>query len=284
MLPFISTPPPCFLPNNKSSLAHHEFVQEEISRLLRNEYIVEHQNPVYCTNPLTVADNKKKLRLVLDLRHVNPYLKRKSFRYDDLSILSKIVSENDYMTTFDLTSGYHHIDIYPMHQMYLGFSWTFPGNRTRYFSFTVLVFGLSTACYLFTKMLRPLVRRWRYQGIRCVVYLDDGINLAPTISDCNRTTEVMTTDLDKSGLLINLPKSNLTPTQCTEWLGTTIDTRTMLFSVLSRKIDELISFASNVTNSIGTAQRILNAITGKLQSMHLSVGPLVRLQTRCILF
>ena len=161
-----------------------------------------------------------------------------------------------------------------LHQMYLGFSWTFPGNRTRYFSFTVLVFGLSTACYHFTKMLRPLVRRWRYQGIRCVVYLDDGINLAPTISDCNRTTEVMTTDLDKSGLLINLPKSNLTPTQCTEWLGTTIDTRTMLFSVPSRKIEKFVLFASNVINSIGTTPSISNAITRKLQPMHLSVGPL----------
>ena len=284
MLPFILTPPPCYLSNNKSSLAHPEFVQGEISKLLQNKCIVEHQNPTYCTNSLTVADNKKKLRLVLDLRHVNPYLKTKSFRYDDLSILSKIVSENDYMTTFDLTSGYHHVDIYPQHQMYLGFSWTFPDNRTRYFSFTVLVFGLSTACYLFTKMLRPLVRKWRSQGIRCVVYLDDGINLAPTSSECNRTTEVMTTDLDKSGLLINLSKSNLTPTQCTEWLGTSIDTRTMLFSVPSRKIEKFIMFASNVINSFGTTPRILNAITGKLQSMHLSIGPLVRLQTRCIYF
>jgi len=41
--------------------------------------------------------------------------------------------------------------------------------------FKVLPFGLSTACYLFTKLMRPLVRYWRGRGLKAIVYLDDGI-------------------------------------------------------------------------------------------------------------
>ena len=35
MLPFISIPPPCFLPNNKSSLAHPEFVEKDTYTVIR---------------------------------------------------------------------------------------------------------------------------------------------------------------------------------------------------------------------------------------------------------
>ena len=74
------------------------------------------------------------------------------------------------MFTFDLKSGYHHIDIHPDYQTYLGFAW-----EGKFYVFTVLPFGLSTACYVFTKVLRPVVKHVRAQGIRIVLYLDDGM-------------------------------------------------------------------------------------------------------------
>jgi hypothetical protein len=40
----------------------------------------------------------------------------------------------------------------------------------------VLPFGISTAGYIFTKVLRVLVKRWREQGIPVVMFLDDGIS------------------------------------------------------------------------------------------------------------
>ena len=41
------------------------------------------------------------------------------------------------MYKFDMRHGYHHIDIFPEHQTYLGFSW-FYEEKLRYFVFTVL--------------------------------------------------------------------------------------------------------------------------------------------------
>ncbi len=72
--------------------------------------------------------------------------------------------------TFDLRSGYHHVDIHPDFVKYLGFSWIFNGIR-RFFVFRVLVFGLSPAPFVFTKMLRNLVLYWRSLGIKIVIYI-----------------------------------------------------------------------------------------------------------------
>ena len=110
----------------------------------------------YCCNPLTVAEGKK-LRLVLDLRHVNPYLRKNKFRYEDLDTVIDILQPGDYFTMFDLISAYYHINIHPDFYQYLGFHWTFPDGKVRYYVYTVLVFGLSPASYVFTKVMRPHV-------------------------------------------------------------------------------------------------------------------------------
>jgi hypothetical protein len=59
--------------------------------------------------------------------------------------------------SFDIKSGYHHIEIFEPDQCFLGFSWEFSGVR-KYFKFTVLPFGLSTGPYIFSKVIRPLVK------------------------------------------------------------------------------------------------------------------------------
>ena len=71
-IPFASYSAPCFLSNNLSALMHPDFVVHAISELLDNSCITEHSEPSFCFNPLTVAVAEgKKLRLVIDLRHVN---------------------------------------------------------------------------------------------------------------------------------------------------------------------------------------------------------------------
>ena len=122
-----------------------------------------HSEP-YCCNPLTVATGADKLRLVLDLRHVNPYVRLQKFRHDDLHTLAELFEQGDFFVTFDLKSGYHHISIHPDSIQYLGFQWTFHNGRHRFLVFTVLPFGLNCASHIFTNILRPLVEKWRGEG------------------------------------------------------------------------------------------------------------------------
>ena len=66
------------------------------------------------------------------------------------------------MISFDLKSGYHHIEIHKNFQKFLGYSWkSSKTNKLKYYVFTVLPFGLSSAPYVFTKCLKPLQKYWR---------------------------------------------------------------------------------------------------------------------------
>ena len=88
--PFGRYPSPCFLVNNKSSLGHPHFVQRAILELLANCCIQEHSAPPFCVNPITVAEGKK-LRLVIDLRHINQCLVLPKFKSEDLRSLSEVL-------------------------------------------------------------------------------------------------------------------------------------------------------------------------------------------------
>jgi len=280
-MPFLEHPPLCHTKNNKSSLKHPGFVEQAINALLEKGCIIELEDRPYCCNPLTVAE-RPKLRLVIDLRHVNKYIKTTKFRYEDLSTLSEMFKEGDYFTKFDLTSGYHHIDIHPEHWKYLGFEWLFSNGQTRFFHFVVLPFGLSPACYVFTKVLRPLVKKWRSSGIRSILYIDDGINGSNSYKSALISAKAVFQDLENSGFVINIEKSDFEPKQTGEWLGSIIDTRNMTFTVPKRKIEKLKHSLSNTLSCQYSSAKQLSKIAGQLSSMHLAIGPLVRLFTRNI--
>ena len=279
LIPFVETPPPFYAKNNMSAMRHASFVRKEITKLLKNGLIEELPGPSHCCNPLTVSD-KGKLRLVLDLRHVNQYILLKKFRYGDLRHVAELFEQNDFFITFDLTSAYHHIDIHPAHHKFLGLHFEFNGVE-RYFIFTVLPFGLSPASYVLTKVMRPLTKRWRGKGIKSVVFIDDGIAAQKNWKSTKQAADNIERDLGESGFMVNREKSDFNPKQQGKWLGAIIDTVVMRFYVPKEKVENLKENIQEVLKG-GTTPKSLAKIAGMLSSMHMSIGPLVRLFTRNI--
>ena len=145
------------MPHNKSAFRHSEFVTQAIAELLANGCIVEHNVPPFCVDPITVAEWKK-LRLVIDLRHINNYLVKFIFKYEDLRSLSQILEEGHWLFTWDLKSGYHHADICSEHQAYLDFVWSING---------VLKFFLSALVALvivFYQIVAPVAEALAFHG------------------------------------------------------------------------------------------------------------------------
>ncbi|XP_032241702.1 uncharacterized protein LOC116620164 [Nematostella vectensis] len=278
-LPFGMYPPRCFLNNNFSSLRNKDLVSKAIYELLSNQCIVEHDKAPYCVNPLTVAEGEK-LRLVIELRHVNGYLVKQIFKYEDLRSLSQVIEEGNWFFTWDLKSGYHHVDIDEEHQQYLWFSWVFIDGTRRYFTFTVLPFGLSSACFCFTKFLRPLVKRWRSMGHVSFLYLDDGLGSQPDKLSAQVANTIQRRDLESSGLLCNMDKSHWVPMQAGEWLGFVIDTIAMKFSIPDKKVQKLKGFLDAALSDGYCSHRFLARIGGTVMSCALAVGPISRLLTR----
>ena len=140
-------------------------------------------------NPLSVSVQPcGKKRLILDLCHVNKCLLNQRVKFEDWKVALSYFTKGSYMYSFDLKSGYHHVEISQEHQTYLGFSWEVADSGDEIFHvFTVLPFGLSTAPYVFTKLLKPLEKRWRLQGICIAIFLDDGWGIVQDKQDCHAT-------------------------------------------------------------------------------------------------
>jgi len=111
-LPFYSEPNNCILRNNRSALDNSEFVESEIQKLSRLGCIREVYTLPKVINPLTVAKNKDKCRLVLDCRHINPHLHKFRFKYEDSVEASNQFKRGDFLFAYDLPSAYHHIEIF----------------------------------------------------------------------------------------------------------------------------------------------------------------------------
>ena len=93
-------------------------------------------------------------------------------------------------------SGYHHVDIFHEHRAILAFSWDFGTGVARYFQFTVLPFGLSSAPFIFTKLLKPLETLWRSHGIPLAIFLNDGVGAGQS---ANHKSSVVRSDLARAG-------------------------------------------------------------------------------------
>ena len=172
------------------------------------------------------------------------------------------MGEGDHFTTLDLSSGCHHIEIHLEHRKFLGFEWTFEDRSTKYFHFCVLPFSLSSACYVFTKVLRPFTKRWRGIGIKAIIYIDDGIVASRSFQLAKTTGKLIKNDLVSAGFVINAEKSDFYPKTRGKWLGTIIDTIGMTFTVPSEKINKLLADIKNILMQNGLTPKQLAKITG----------------------
>ena len=279
-IPFIRLPDPVFYRNHNSAFKHAEFVEEAIQELAALSCNVQcSQCPAVCSSLSVVVNARGKKRLVLDLRYVNQFILLTKFKYEGLNIVPQLFSKGDYFFTFDLKSGYHHVDIHKDCWPYLGFSWGV-GPQTKWYTFTVLLFGLASACYVFTKLLRSLVKRWRSMGLRCIVYIDDGICAAKSETECTTVKDVILSDLGKADFVLSIAKCMLDPIQRGEWLGFVLDMRVGSFFVPSEKISRLQSSIASLDLNQPVQVRAISSVVGQIISMNLAIGPVARLQTR----
>ena len=255
--------------NHNSTITHHRFVSNPITELLANRCIVKVTQKPHICSPLSVVTNiDGKLQLVLNLRYLNQFLHKVQFKYKDIRVALLMFSREDLLFKFDLKSGYHHLDIFESHHKYLGFAWK-EGEKIGYFVFTVLLFGLATACYAFTKLMRPLVRFWRGRGLRVVLYLDDGI-VATKQDEANQESEQVQRDLCTAGLVTNSCKSQWMPSKRLIWLGFEDDLERGQLLVPQLKIDSLMEQMKRARYCQEMPATALASVIGRIMSMSLA--------------
>lgn len=286
-IPFYTTPPSVHLNNNRSALSHSEFVVEAIDDLLIRGLAIEcTDNLPVVVNPLTVSVQKNgKKRLILDLRHVNAHLWKTPIKFEDIRVAMQFIHKNYHCFKFDIHSAYHHVDIFDQHTGYLGFSWKY-GDKIRFFKFLVLPFGLSSACYIFTKITRPLIKKWRGEGKQILMYLDDGLGTHPDFYKCLDMANQVKQDIINSGFVPKVEKSMWYPVRTLSYLGYYIDTVNALLCIPSDRLDKLFNTIVLIEQTLNDLHRVkvrtVASLVGQIISMSYVIGNIAYIMTKYI--
>lgn len=259
------------------------FVSEAIVSLVGNGAAVKTDRAfLKVVSPLSVVEQRDKLRLIHDLSYVNGHLDTPKFRYENLQDVSQLFVALDCLISIDLMSAYHHVTLAESAYPYMGFCW-----EKQYYYFRVLPFGLAPAPYVFSKVLRPLVEHWRSMGIKVLPYLDDFLfgadkTLSPShpLSIYNVRHQVLG-DFQKAGWLVSATKVKLEPTTVIEHLGLILDFERGVFRVPLRRWSAFQRLVAKAIQGDGYAQaRFLARIAGTAQSFRLALGPVVSFYCR----
>jgi len=128
---------------------------------------------------------------------------------------------------------------------FLGFEW-----EGEYFHFTVLPFGLSTAPWLFTKVISHCVRFLRSPGMSLGIlsYLDKVIFAARSAREALCSAQILINVLRRFGWLIHPTKcvGATTATQVFQALGTIVDLATQTFSVSADTVRRILTAARSL--------------------------------------
>ncbi|KAK3083122.1 hypothetical protein FSP39_014546 [Pinctada imbricata] len=288
-LPLKSTPDEVLLKKNNSARDNPQFVSQEVQNLVHKRCISQVITKPKVVKPLTVAYNQvRKARLVLDCRHINTHLYQFKFKYEDGNVVRSVFEKGDHLLSYDLKSAYHHVIIHPDDRTCLGFEW-----EGKFYVYNVLSFGLETAGFISSKIMREIVKYWRENSMKIIMYLDDGLGGGSTFEESKTQSERVRNDLIKFGFLIADEKCSWEPSQTLVWLGLVWDTREGKLMVTQKRLHKIIkSIGEFLGTMVRTKQRLvkvkhLASIVGHLISTQCVLGNAVRLKTRysydCIL-
>lgn len=182
-------------------------------------------------------------RIILNLKSLNEYIETQHFKLEDNRTARDLIHRDCYMSTLDLKDAYYLVPIIESDKKFLRFR--FNGDL---YEFACLPFGLNTAPYVFTKLMRPVVGHLRQQGFISVICIDDLLLLGDSFSECAENRDATCSLLEKLGFLINKKKSQLNPDRKCKYLGFLFDSEKMLIELTESKRDKVTSLIKKFSN------------------------------------
>ena len=207
---------------------------------------------------------------------LNQFVKTEHFKMEGLHLLPDLLQPQDWMVKMDLKDAYLQIPIHPDHQHLLTFQW-----EEKTYMLQCLPFGLSAAFRVFTKLLKPVVGFLRQNGCRLIIYLDDMLLLHQDRDQLQQVTQLTCQLLESLGLMVNLKKSILTPTQELEFLGFHLCSVTMRLLIPSEKLRKIQQDARHLRDRESVSVREIARFVGKATATMRAI-PLAPLRYRAL--
>ncbi|XP_057327400.1 uncharacterized protein LOC130668903 [Microplitis mediator] len=199
----------------------------------KSAYQIEFDKPVlqfnepknFISSPQGFKDCKDAIDKLLNLGAIQPcddvegqfvssYFLTAHFKMEDIKLVSKIICQGDFMANLDLEDAYFLLSICISSRKFLRFRY-----QSQLYEFLCLPFGLATAPFVFTKVLKPVLNLLRKRGYVSVVYLDDILCIGPDFLSCNKNVVETIKLLESLGFIINRRKSVLIPSKKCQFLG-----------------------------------------------------------------
>ena len=159
-LPWLRGPPPAF--NQGKSFgdlnaSQHSVLTTQLQHLLDVGALEPGRSSRYVTRAFLVPKPGGKWRLVVDLRHLNSFLRKTTCRFETLKRLRTLVREDDWMISLDLQDGFYAVGVHPADRQFL----TVDVAGYGLLQFAALPMGLSASPFVFTKVMRTFVQALR---------------------------------------------------------------------------------------------------------------------------
>ena len=248
----------------------------------------------------TRANLKK--RLVLNFRHVNSFVRKRSQRYDSLKDLPRVLHQNAWMITWDAASAFWHIALHKSTAHFLSFHLAIPLSRYvdgseepvpipsgAYIvhpadgkpyavverTCTALPFGFTTSPATWAAVFKVLTKAMRRAGCRTLIWVDDGLCAMPSRAEALAARDLIEDLFQRSGLQRAPDKGVWEPVQLLpDHLGFELSTRGQgCVRVPQRRCREISTTAKDVLcRAARNARRVPNDVLERLLGQVASIG------------
>ena len=260
------------LPDYLGSKQQHHTPQEEKQALqVLQEYMqvgAVVKNPAGITRHLIpwfiiskVENGTEKLRLISDCRVINQHFKTKHFKLDHWKNIFPYLKKGMWAAKIDLKNAYFHLELANTLKPYIRVQ--VAGDL---YEFQAACFGISTLPQLWMQVMKVFQKVWRQKGIMCFIYLDDILILNTTPHGVEKDLKFMLGTLEQAGMVVNLKKSILTPTQKLDHLGFSLNLDDGVLEVPKHKLKSVRKELGKILTHKQMTCRKMAAILGNVRS------------------
>ena len=248
----------------------------EVTRALISKGVVELAplpSPGFYSRLFMVWKTSGSWRPLIDLSHLNHFLASSPFKMETIQYVLLSVRPGDWMVSIDLKEAYLLIPVRLESRKYLRFV-----AFGCVYQFRALCFGLASAPQVFTRVMAPVSSILHSMGIRLRRYLDDWLIQSSSWEAVLHDLRVVLDLCMELGIVVNPEKSNFVPSQKVLYLGTILDSRTLVASPSTDRIARLLSLGGEFLSSVQQPAACWQSLLGTLSSLtHLVPGGRLRM-------
>jgi hypothetical protein len=124
-IPFHATPPITHLRQHQPHMSKEDeqAIDQEIAALIDKHAIEPAMGDGFRSRLFTIIKKTGDLRPVLNLKPLNQYVEKVSFKMESTKLVCNMLRKNDFLTSIDLKDAFLHVPISPTHRHYLQFVW-----------------------------------------------------------------------------------------------------------------------------------------------------------------